>query len=182
MRWSEGAPRIEEIDEDHDMGGSDGDGDGRVDDEDEEDRLDKERDASLRWDDNIDDAMRKRVWGDANGATGKGKKEDRPVVVNADEPAEEGEDGMEMDMENEMNDFLSFARETLGVGEDQWNGILQSRQDRGGTLVRPLRMGIKLTGSICACGGQRANPRCTAVRQVCTDPDSSRHDSTSSRR
>lgn len=142
MRWSEGAPRIEEIDGDHDMGGSGGDGDGRVDDEDEEDRLDKERDASLRWDDNIDDAMRKRVWGDANGATGKGKKEDRPVVVNADEMAEDGEDGMEMDMENEMNDFLSFARETLGVGEDQWNSILQSRQDRGGTLVHPLRVAI----------------------------------------
>ena len=130
MRWSEGAPRIEEIadpDEDQNMDNDD------AADEDEEDRLDRQRDASLRWDDNIDEAMRKRVWGDAGAS--KEKAEDRPVLVNADEPiGEEDGDGEEMDLDmvNEMNDFLTFARETLGVGEDQWDGIVKSREARGG--------------------------------------------------
>jgi hypothetical protein len=136
MRWADGAPRIEEIpeeDKDQDM---ESDIRARSDEGDEEDRLDRKREASLRWDDNIDEAMRKRVWGtDGTGAvSGREKKEERPVVVNADEAdGEDGEgEGMDVDMVNEMNDFLSFARETLGVGEEQWNGILQSRQDRGG--------------------------------------------------
>ena len=129
MRWADGAPQIEEINEDEDVdmdaaaGGE----------EDEEDRLDRMREKSLRWDDGIDEAMRKRVWGaDGAASAGKVKAEDRPVVVNADEAADEGDAGMDVDMEKEMNDFLTFARETLGVGEDQWDGILKSREERGG--------------------------------------------------
>ena len=54
------------------------------------------------------------------------------------EGLEDGEDGAqvvgetEVDMDNEMADFLKFTREALGLSEAQYNDILKSRSDRGG--------------------------------------------------
>lgn len=52
--------------------------------------------------------------------------EEGPAVVG-------GEDGdEEMNMEEEMDEFLKFATETLGLTEEQYKGILGERRERGG--------------------------------------------------
>lgn len=38
----------------------------------------------------------------------------------------------DVDMNSEMHDFLKFTREALGLSEDQYADILQSRKERGG--------------------------------------------------
>ncbi|PPQ69622.1 hypothetical protein CVT25_013705 [Psilocybe cyanescens] len=48
-------------------------------------------------------------------------EEDRPQVV--------GE--IEIDMEQEEEEFLEFSRQALGITEDQWSEIVQDRKDRG---------------------------------------------------
>lgn len=45
-----------------------------------------------------------------------------------------GEDG-EMNMEEEMDEFLKFATETLGLTEEQYSRILGERKERGGELA-----------------------------------------------
>ncbi|KAG6829290.1 hypothetical protein H0H92_005044 [Tricholoma furcatifolium] len=47
--------------------------------------------------------------------------EDRPQVV--------GE--VEIDMEEEEEEFLEFSRQALGISDDQWNDIIQDRRERG---------------------------------------------------
>ena len=49
-------------------------------------------------------------------------EEDRPQV--------EGE--IEIDMEQEQDEFLEFARQALGITEDQWNDIVNERKSQGG--------------------------------------------------
>lgn len=95
MRWSEGAPRIEEID-----------------DEDEPARKSK-----LGLGDDIDEQMRRRVWG---------MEGERVKDV-----------GMEIDpdMGEEEEEFLKFSREALGISDDMWEGILTSRRQRGGECL-----------------------------------------------
>jgi hypothetical protein len=46
-----------------------------------------------------------------------------------EDPQVEGE---EVDMDQEMNDFLNFTREALGLSQEQYDDILRSRSDRGG--------------------------------------------------
>lgn len=51
--------------------------------------------------------------------------EDRPLVVGEIEP----------DMEEEEEDFLKFARETLGISEGTWGDIIKDRHTRGGQFL-----------------------------------------------
>jgi len=41
---------------------------------------------------------------------------------------------VEIDMEEEAEEFLEFSRHTLGISEKQWNEILRDRKERGGTV------------------------------------------------
>ena len=51
--------------------------------------------------------------------------EGRPQVV--------GE--IEIDMAEEEDEFIEFARQVLGVDDNQWRDILKDRRDRGGALL-----------------------------------------------
>lgn len=53
------------------------------------------------------------------------EEDERPQVV--------GE--VEIDMEDEQDEFLEFAREALGISDEMWRGILRERLDKGGTFV-----------------------------------------------
>lgn len=53
-------------------------------------------------------------------------EEDAPAIVG-------GEDGL--DMGEEMDEFLKFATETLGLTEEQYQGILGERRQRGGAFL-----------------------------------------------
>ena len=50
------------------------------------------------------------------------EEDERPQVV--------GE--IEVDMQEEEEEFLEFSRQALGISDDQWKSILEDRQDRGG--------------------------------------------------
>lgn len=59
-----------------------------------------------------------------------------------DDPAVEGE--VDLDLEEEMDEFLKFATETLGLSKEQYQGILGEREKRGGKS----RSGPYLTGYV----------------------------------
>lgn len=40
---------------------------------------------------------------------------------------------VEIDMADEQEEFLEFARQALGMSDDQWGEILHERSQRGGT-------------------------------------------------
>lgn len=40
--------------------------------------------------------------------------------------------GMEVDMMNEEEEFLRFARDTLGINEEMWEGMISDRKAKGG--------------------------------------------------
>jgi hypothetical protein len=48
--------------------------------------------------------------------------EDKPQVVG----------DIEIDMGEEEEEFLEFSRQALGITDEQWHGIIQDRQGRGG--------------------------------------------------
>lgn len=52
-------------------------------------------------------------------------EEDHPQVV--------GE--VEIDMAEEEDEFIEFARQALGVSDEQWHAILSERRDRGGMCL-----------------------------------------------
>lgn len=52
-------------------------------------------------------------------------EEDKPLVV--------GE--VEIDMNEEQEEFLSFSREVLGISDDMWKDILRDRQSKGGAFA-----------------------------------------------
>lgn len=83
--------------------------------------------------DDIDDAMMRKVWGE-------GDKSAQPVIV--------GDEGMEIDedpdMQGEEEEFLKFSREALGISDEMWKGILDSREARGGECFK-LRLILLLT-------------------------------------
>ncbi|KAH0590386.1 hypothetical protein H2248_000555 [Termitomyces sp. 'cryptogamus'] len=56
-------------------------------------------------------------------------EEDRPQVV--------GE--IEIDMDDEEEEFLEFSRQALGISDDQWNAIIQNRQERGAFLPASVK-------------------------------------------
>jgi len=41
---------------------------------------------------------------------------------------------IEIDMEEEAEEFLEFSRHALGISEKHWNEILRDRKERGGTI------------------------------------------------
>jgi len=41
---------------------------------------------------------------------------------------------VEIDMEEEAEEFLEFSRHTLGISEKHWGEILRDRKERGGTI------------------------------------------------
>ena len=43
---------------------------------------------------------------------------------------------VEIDMAEEEDEFIEFARQALGVDDQQWRDILKDRRDRGGALPR----------------------------------------------
>ena len=49
-------------------------------------------------------------------------EEDRPQVVG----------DIEIDMEEEEEEFLEFSRQALGISDEQWQEIVKDRRDRGG--------------------------------------------------
>lgn len=53
-----------------------------------------------------------------------------------DKPQVEGD--IEIDMDQEQDEFLEFARQALGISDDQWNAMMQERRDQGGELHRIL--------------------------------------------
>ena len=57
---------------------------------------------------------------------GEEKDEEAPAVMNEDEM---------LDMGEEMDEFLKFATETLGLSEEQYQGILGERKQRGGKVT-----------------------------------------------
>jgi hypothetical protein len=136
MKWGEGeerGARIEEIEED------------------EDEVMEKEsRKEKLGWEDDFDEKMRQRVWGEDSGTTGpgsgsgsgqgalfRGKISEETEGTGQTEDAEETEDvemqeEMDPDMEEEFEGFLKFSREALGINDEMWNTIIKSRESRGG--------------------------------------------------
>jgi hypothetical protein len=124
MKWSDGAPtsreaRIEEI-------GNDEEGD-------DEDKADRARAKELKFDDDeLDELMRQRVWGD-----GDGDEDDEDAADN---------DDMDIDMGDEQDDFLKFTREALGISDDMWDKIISSRRERGAYVPEPKTKGAAKAG------------------------------------
>lgn len=58
------------------------------------------------------------------------EEEDDDEESEEDMPQVEGE--IEIDMEQEQDEFLEFARQALGITEDQWNDIINERKSQGG--------------------------------------------------
>jgi hypothetical protein len=57
-----------------------------------------------------------------------GSEDDRPQLV----------DDIEIDMSEEQDEFLEFARQTLGMSDQQWHDIVTERKERGGTFMVQL--------------------------------------------
>ncbi|KAI0050654.1 hypothetical protein FA95DRAFT_1486750, partial [Auriscalpium vulgare] len=61
------------------------------------------------------------------------EEDDRPQVVG----------DIEVDMEEEEDEFLEFSRQALGISDEQWGDILRERQSRGGHKPPPSAAGTK---------------------------------------
>jgi hypothetical protein len=82
-----------------------------------------------------DERMQRSEGGLAARANGIAVDEDDPSVVERDGDEEEQ---AEMDMQEEMDEFLKFATETLGLTEEQYGKILGERKERGGESYRSV--------------------------------------------
>ncbi|KAF9056667.1 SGT1 protein-domain-containing protein [Panaeolus papilionaceus] len=65
-------------------------------------------------------------------------EEDKPQVV--------GE--IEIDMEEEEEEFLEFSRQALGISDEQWSDIIKDRQDRGAFLPASAKKAPRPTSKI----------------------------------
>lgn len=52
---------------------------------------------------------------------------------------------IEIDMAQEEEEFIEFARQALGVTDEQWNEILRDRSERGGAYLRVIKGMLLLT-------------------------------------
>jgi hypothetical protein len=137
MKWAEGEERGARIEE--------------IEDEDEDEAMEKEfRKEKLGWEDDFDEKMRQRVWGEdsrtartgaesrsGQGAAARGKNPEEMEEMGQTEEMEETEDvemqeEMDPDMEEEFEGFLKFSRDALGINDEMWNSIIKSRESRGG--------------------------------------------------
>lgn len=116
MKWADMGPQIEEIDDedmiDADIGGPSSSS--------------TKRSSKFGLGDDIDEAMKRRVWGNPDGPRDDGDQ--------ADDDNDNVDDEMDYDpdIEAEQGDFLKFAQEALGLSDDQWQGIVSDRASRGG--------------------------------------------------
>lgn len=106
MKWADIGPQIEDLDG-----------------EDEEltDRAANSRSRNFGLGEDIDEAMKRRVWGNDDGPRDDG-----------DDVEEDDDMEFEPDMEAESGDFFKFAQEALGLSAEQMQGIVSSREARGG--------------------------------------------------
>ena len=104
MNWQSTKPKLEAVSDDED--------------EEDEEKEKAERARNIGLGEDIDEEMRKAVWG------------------SGDKAEEEEEDEEDIDfgaiMEEEQGDFLKFAQEALGLTDDMMQGIVSSREARGG--------------------------------------------------
>jgi hypothetical protein len=77
--------------------------------------------------DDIDEQMKRAVWG-----TGNGPEEQ--------ELGDEEDIDFDAIMEEEEGDFIKFAQDALGITDDMMQGIVSSRKARGGELNLPARI------------------------------------------
>ncbi|CAK9779392.1 hypothetical protein CC85DRAFT_288640 [Cutaneotrichosporon oleaginosum] len=138
MKWGEAPPKeatIEEIDDDAD--------------EDDEDRMDRERKKALTLDDDIDEQMRRRVWGDDGDGEVDEAGDDMEGVE--DQPAPQDRDGPD------EAEFLRFARDALGIDGDMWDSILEQRRARGAFI--PESAGGTSSGTVLPAAATAAAPK-----------------------
>ena len=62
--------------------------------------------------------------------SGEEDEEDRPQIV----------DEVEIDMEQEQEEFLRFTREALGIDDQAWENIINEREKRGGESIQTTPM------------------------------------------
>jgi hypothetical protein len=111
MRWGDMGPSIEEL----------------GDDEDAEASAQQSRKKKLALGDDLDEQMRRKVWGNDEVEEG----EDAPMVVGTgSDGAPDGD--VDVDMGEEEEEFIKFTREALGIDEEMWDKIVSSRKERGG--------------------------------------------------
>jgi hypothetical protein len=60
-------------------------------------------------------------------------EEDRPQVIG----------DIEIDMEEEEEEFLEFSRQTLGISDEQWQEIIKDRRSRGGVYSLRSAFGVQ---------------------------------------
>ena len=58
--------------------------------------------------------------------------EEGDIDEESEEEKPQVEGDIEIDMEEEQDEFLEFARQALGISEEQWNDIVQDRRNQGG--------------------------------------------------
>ncbi|GAA5894669.1 uncharacterized protein JCM6883_002171 [Sporobolomyces salmoneus] len=73
--------------------------------------------------------------------------EEQPAVIDEEEM---------LDMGEEMDEFLKFATETLGLSEEQYQGILGERRERGAFVPGPAKE--KKTNVVPSTSGSKATP------------------------
>ncbi|WWC85946.1 uncharacterized protein L201_000816 [Kwoniella dendrophila CBS 6074] len=115
MKWSEG-----EISSNTDSNSSSNSNQAKIQEITEEDEETEMQDQQKL---NLDEEMQRRVWGEP--------ADDNDDGIEEDDKEEEGDEGMDVDMEEEQEEFLKFAKEALGINDDLWKGILGDRQARG---------------------------------------------------
>jgi len=108
MNWQATRPKLEEICDDEE---------GIV----EGDKKPSGRSRKFGLGDDIDEQMKKAVWGSTDTPTAEIEMEE-----------EEEDIDFGVIMEEEQGDFLKFAQEALGITDDMMQGIVSSREARGG--------------------------------------------------
>ena len=110
MNWQATRPKLEEISDDEGEEGIE-----------EGDKKSSGRSRKFGLGNDIDEQMKKAIWGSTDTPT---------VEVEMEEEEEDIDFGVIM--EEEQGDFLKFAQEDLGISDDMMQGIVSSRDARGG--------------------------------------------------
>ncbi len=58
---------------------------------------------------------------------------------------------VEIDMQEEEEEFLEFSRQALGISDDQWNDIIRDRKSRGGEQIEVPSQQILIWFSVLTC-------------------------------
>jgi hypothetical protein len=114
MNWQATRPKLEEISDDEEDG---------VNEDGDDNKKSSGRSRKFGLGDDIDEQMKKAVWGSTDIPNAEIEKDD-----------EEEDIDFGVIMEEEQGDFLKFAQEALGITDDMMQGIVSSREARGGEL------------------------------------------------